>query len=160
MKRILVVFIFTPLLVFANDEKIGDTVVNVDKQNRVMNQAIRDARASLDDFLELFRSPPAGATNFKLKVMMSDDSGVEHFWFIPFKEIEGGFAGILANEPSTVKSVTYGELYAFTRDQITDWGYEMDGRQYGSYTVCALFQFMEEELVAAYKSDYGFTCEP
>lgn len=113
-----------------------------------MNLAIAEAKRTLDDFLALSKKPPAGATNFKLKVMLSDDSGVEHFWFIPFKEIKGGFAGVLANAPSVIKSVTAGKVYAFKREQITDWGYELNGKQIGSFTVCALFKTMPKEDVA------------
>ncbi|MCP4974704.1 MAG: DUF2314 domain-containing protein [Maribacter sp.] len=147
-------------MALANDDKIDDRVVNVDEQNRVMNTAIMQARSTLDSFFKLHDAPPEGAENFKLKVMLSDENGVEHFWFTPFKRVEGGFAGVLVNEPSVVNSVEFGKVYGFKRDQITDWGYELNGRQYGSYTVCALFTFMEKEIVATYKRDHGFVCKP
>lgn len=142
----------------ADESKIDDTVVHVSEEDRVMNQAIAQAKNTLDQFLAIYRSPPEGAENFKLKVMLSDESGVEHFWFTPFKEIEGGFAGVLANDPAVVTSVQAGNVYAFQRDQITDWGYEQGGIQYGSFTVCALFNFMDPELVERYKQDHGFVC--
>lgn len=160
MKKLLAITLFLPVIALASDDTIDDRVVNVDEQNRVMNAAISQARSTLDEFLELHDLPPEGAENFKLKVMLSDDNGVEHFWFTPFKRIEGGFAGVLANEPSVVNSVEFGEVYGFKREQITDWGYELNGRQYGSYTVCALFNFMEKEVVTIYKRDHGFICKP
>lgn len=58
------------------------------------------------------KNPPEGAIGFKLKAMMSNDSGAEHLWFSPFKEIEGGYAGLLVNEPSVIKSMKYGEFSA------------------------------------------------
>jgi uncharacterized protein YegJ (DUF2314 family) len=81
-------------------------------------------------------------------------SGLSHS-----KELEGGFAGVLANEPSTVTSMQHGEVYTFTRKQITDWDYVLDGEQHGSFTVCALFQFMDKDLVQTYKDDHGFVCK-
>ena len=59
----------------ANESKIDDTVVHVSEEDRVMNQAIAQAKNTLDQFLSIYRSPPEGAENFKLKVMLSDESG-------------------------------------------------------------------------------------
>jgi len=45
------------------------------------------------------------------------------------------------------------------REQISDWGYVLNGKQIGSYTVCVLFKTMPEKDVARYKRDHGFSCE-
>ena len=140
-------------------DSIPDKAQFVSEQDKNMNTAIAKARRTLDEFLALAKRPPAGAINFKLKVMLSDENGVEHFWFSPFKAIDGGFSGVLANDPAVVKSVTAGKVYAFKREQISDWGYELDGKQIGSFTVCALFKTMPKEDVARYKQDHGFVCE-
>jgi len=142
----------------ASADKIDDKIQMVREQDRNMNAAIEEARRTLDDFLALSKQPPAGADHFKLKVKLSDENGVEHMWFVPFKEIKGGFAGVLANEPYVVKSVTVGKVYAFKREQISDWGYQQNGKQIGSFTVCALFKTMPAEDVARYKKDHGFVC--
>jgi uncharacterized protein YegJ (DUF2314 family) len=159
MKKCALVLLITFCSLCSAEEKIGDQVRNVSEQDRTMNLAIAEARRTLDDFLALSRNPPTGASKFKLKVMLSDESGVEHFWFIPFKEISGGFAGVLANDPQVIKSVAAGKVYAFKREQITDWGYELNGKQIGSFTVCALFKTMPKDVVARYKNDHGFVCE-
>lgn len=160
MKKLAFVLALIAGYTFADEKKIDDSVVYVSEEDQAMNQAIVQARKTLDQFLLIYRNPPEGAENFKLKVMLSDESGVEHFWFTPFKEIDGGFAGVLANEPSVIQSVEAGNVYAFTRDQITDWGYEQAGVQHGSFTVCVLFNFMDQELVERYKQDQGFVCSP
>lgn len=59
----------------------------------------------------------------------------------------------------TVRSFTEGKVYAFKRDQISDWGYQLNGKQIRSYTVCVLFKTMPRDEVARYKRDYGFVCE-
>jgi hypothetical protein len=64
---------------------------------------------------------------------------------------QGGFAGVLANDPSVIKSVSAGKVYAFKREQISDWGYQQDGKQFGSFTVCAMFKTMPADDVARYK---------
>ena len=156
-------FIFAAILVISNPcaatDKIGDRTVKVSEQDKNMNLAIAEARRTLDDFLALSKKPPEGASNFKLKVKLSDEGGVEHFWFIPFEETKDGFAGVLANDPQVIKSVVAGKVYAFKREQITDWGYELNGKQIGSFTVCALFKSMPKADVARYKKDHGFVCE-
>jgi uncharacterized protein YegJ (DUF2314 family) len=144
--------------VFA-EGKIDDQVRNVSEQDAAMNAAILKARNTLHEFFLVANNPPEGASGFKLKAMMSDDSGAEHLWFSPFKEIDGGFAGLLVNEPSVIKSMTYGEVYAFRESQITDWGYVLNGEQIGSYTVCVLFKSMEKDIVEQYKQDHGFVCD-
>lgn len=131
----------------------------VSEADRDMNAAIAKAHAGLDDFLKLAAKPPVGASGFKLKVMISDSHGSEHFWVIPFEHKAGKFSGIIANDPEIVTSVNIGQNYAFSKDQISDWGYQKDGKQVGSYTVCVMFKTMPKELVERYRKDYGFECK-
>lgn len=142
----------------AQDEKIGDQTRDVSKHDAAINAAIAQAQATLGDFLLVAKSPPAGSGDFKIKVRLSDGSSVEHLWFTPFKEVEGGFVGVLANEPDLIRGVQVGTPYKIYREQITDWGYVQDGKQKGSFTVCAMFQTMEKEVVAQYQRDHGFEC--
>ena len=143
----------------AEDEKIGDQTHSVSAQDKAMNAAIAQAQKTLDEFLAIAKNPPPGASGFKIKAMVSDDSGIEHLWFAPFKEVKGGFAGVLVNEPTTIKSMQYGSVYGIRREQITDWGYVQDGKQIGSFTVCALFLTMDRTTVERYKRDHGFVCQ-
>jgi uncharacterized protein YegJ (DUF2314 family) len=156
-------FIFAAILIVSNPcaatDKINDRTVKVSAQDKNMTLAITEARRTLDAFLALSKKHPEGASNFKLKVMLSDEGGVEHFWFIPFEETKDGFAGVLANDPLVIKSVVAGKVYTFKREQISDWGYELNGKQIGSFTVCALFKTMPKADVARYKKDHGFVCE-
>jgi uncharacterized protein YegJ (DUF2314 family) len=158
MKRALFLLILALSFHAFAEEKIDDQVRFISEQDKAMNAAIAEARSRLGEFLEKAKNPPAGAEGFKLKVMVSDDSGVEHLWFSPFKEIEGGYAGVLVNEPNIIASMKYGEVYAFRESQITDWGYVLNGKQVGSYTVCVLFKTMEKSVVEQYKRDHGFDC--
>ncbi|MGY0216451.1 YegJ family protein [Endozoicomonadaceae bacterium StTr2] len=155
------VFLLLGLLSLAvtAEDKIDDQVVMIHEQDQAMNQAIQTARSQLDRFFEIAANPPAGAERFKLKVMVADENGVEHLWFSPFREIEGGYAGILVNQPGTIRTMEYGEIYAFRYDQITDWGYVLDGKQIGSFTVCAIFKTMDQATVDRYKQDHGFVCD-
>ena len=123
-----------------------------------MAAAIEKARSSLDEFLALSDTPPPGTGRFKLKVMIADGNATEHFWVIPFKRTETGFVGILANEPEIVRNVVLGQNIEFTRDDISDWGYTMNGHQVGSFTVCVMFKKMSKDEADHMRAQYGFDC--
>ncbi|MCJ8312202.1 MAG: DUF2314 domain-containing protein [Saccharospirillaceae bacterium] len=159
MYRVLLQILLLIPIVATAQEKIDDQIINISEQDNVMNSAIKTARSTLNDFFKVVENPHKGASDFKLKVMVSDENGVEHLWFSPFKKIEGGYAGVLVNEPNTISSMSYGEVYGFRESQITDWGYVNNGKQVGSYTVCALFQTMDKIVVEQYKNDHGFECD-
>ncbi|QNP41917.1 YegJ family protein [Lysobacter solisilvae (ex Woo and Kim 2020)] len=145
-----------PMLAFA--QKTGDQIVRVAGEDTEMNAAIAKARGSLDEFLALSRKPPKGARNFKLKVKFSDANGNEHMWVVPFKQHGDDFSGTLANEPEMVRTVQAWQTVRFSRADITDWGYERDGKQFGSFTVCVMLTRMPAEEARAYDA-YGFQCQ-
>jgi uncharacterized protein YegJ (DUF2314 family) len=135
-------------------------VVLVPNQDRDMANAIAKAQATLDDFLVVWRSRPEGTSGYKLKVRIRDGGISEHFWVQPFRPSGAGFEGILANEPKLVKTVRGGQQISFARSDITDWGYVRDGKQVGSFTVCALFKHAPKEQIDYYRKNYGFDCKP
>ena len=142
----------------ASEQRIGDQVVQVPNEDRDMNAAIAKARATLDVFLATARKPPKGASDFKLKVRFTDAHGSEHMWVTPFRQVGQRFEGQLSNTPEVVRNVQGGQTVRFGRADISDWGYSQNGRQIGSYTVCAMFKSMPAEQVRRYKQDHGFVC--
>jgi uncharacterized protein YegJ (DUF2314 family) len=112
-----------PISARAQDSQQGDDkVVNVARDDPDMTAAIAQARASLDQFLALSDAPPAGTSDYKLKVEVRDGDTSEHFWIIPFHRTATGFAGTLANEPQAVHNVVAGQELEFTRNDVSDWG--------------------------------------
>jgi len=159
MKRVLLnLLLLLPSLALAQ-ERIDDQVIMISEQDNAMNIAIQKAQSTLKDFFKVVENPTDGAEGFKLKVMVSDQDGVEHLWFSPFKKVEGGYVGVLVNEPNIISSMSYGKVYAFKENQITDWGYVDKGKQVGSFTVCALFKTMDKSVVKQFKNDHGFVCD-
>ncbi|UVK41054.1 DUF2314 domain-containing protein [Mesorhizobium sp. AR10] len=150
---------FAPISAEAQSSDQGDDkIVSVARDDPDMAAAIEQARASLDDFLTLWEAPPAGTTDYKLKVEVKDGDASEHFWIIPFHRTASGFSGTLANEPQAVHNVVAGQELEFTRDDISDWGYTKNSRQVGSFTVCVLFKTMAKEEADYYRQNYGFDC--
>ena len=136
----------------------SNEMVESDRQNPAVSAAVRQAQAGLSDFLALAAKPPANTRDFKVQVMAEDSNGIETFWITHFTPLQQRFIGEVANEPQIVKSVVWGQQLRFTREQITDWGYLKNGRQVGSFTICALFKDMPPEQVEYYRSQHGFDC--
>ncbi|TJV43447.1 MAG: DUF2314 domain-containing protein [Mesorhizobium sp.] len=136
----------------------GDKTIMFTEDDPEMAAATAKALASLDEFLALSEAPPSDTERFKLKVKVRDGNVTEHFWVIPFRRTETGFVGILANEPEAVHNVVLGQNIEFTRGDISDWGYTVDGRQVGAFTVCVMFKKMSKEEVDTMRDRYGFDC--
>ncbi len=150
---------FAPMVADAQSSgQDGDRILNVARDDPEMAAAIEQARASLDEFLILSETPPAGTATFKLKLKIEDGNATEHFWVIPFHRTATGFAGVLANEPQAVHNVVAGQDIEFTRDDISDWGYTRDGHQVGSFTVCVMLKKMPKEDADYLRNNYGFDC--
>ncbi len=147
------------LLLVGCPEPAQEGVVMIANDDKEMNAAIAQARATLDEFLTLAKTPPAGASDFKLKVKVVDGEHVEHLWVMPFEGDGKKFSGIIVNEPELVSTVRYGKQYQFTQEQISDWGYELNGKQKGSYTICVILKNMPATEAKVYRDDYGLECK-
>jgi uncharacterized protein YegJ (DUF2314 family) len=145
------------LSVIARDDSCAELNI-CERQNPAISAAVRQAQAGLTDFLKLAAAPPAGTRDSRVQVMVEDGYGIEAFWITHFRPLEQGYIGEVANEPRVVKSVSWGQQLRFTREQVTDWGYLRNGRQVGSFTVCALFKEMPAEQAAFHRSQHGFDC--
>jgi uncharacterized protein YegJ (DUF2314 family) len=129
-----------------------DKVIRVPTSDATMNAAIEKARASLDDFLKIADAPPADVESASIKVKIVDQKQSEHFWVTPFKHEGDRFAGVIANEPQLVKNVTFGQVYQFTRADISDWMIRRGGRIHGAYTLRALLPLMSADEAAQYRA--------
>ena len=156
-------YLIAPLLVFGLtafhvSARDSNELVSAERQDPAISAAVRQAQAGLSEFLALAAKPPADTSGFRVQVMAEDSNGIETFWITPFRPLEQDFIGEVANQPRIVKSVTWGQQLRFTREQITDWGYLKNGRQVGSFTICALFKEMPAEQAEYYRSQHGFDC--
>lgn len=156
MRNILISTLFVSVALFASEDK----VIMVDSADADMKAAIAKAQKTLPDFIERYRKVFPDVESYRLKVMVKDNGNVEHLWVTPFRPTKDGrYEGLIANEPELVKNVKPGQLYQFSLSDVSDWGYVENGRQYGSYTVCALFKTMPKDEVDYYKKNHGFVCE-
>src|SRR5262245_7744662 len=121
-----------------------------------MEQAIAEARSTFDTFLARFRSPHPGDEEFHVKVRIEDKNGVEHFWVSELKLDSEPYSGKIADDPGIVKKVKFGQVYNFTRGEISDWMYMANGKMQGNYTLRVELESMTPKEADALKKQIGW----
>jgi len=137
-------------------ERDESEIIDVHEEDHEMNYAMHQANESLDMFIERFKNPKEGDSNFSLKVMVSDDYGVEHFWVSDIAINDAGFVGYIANEAKTVKIVNLGQKVNFGPDIVTDWSYDHNGVKQGAFTLKVLLKRMPKDQADYYKKRVGW----
>jgi uncharacterized protein YegJ (DUF2314 family) len=138
------------------EERDENEIINVHETDKEMNAAMLKANQSLDKFIDRFNNPREGDSNFALKVKISDEYGVEHFWVTELTITETGFSGFISNEARTVKLVSMGQKVNFGPDIVTDWSYDNNGVKQGAYTLRVLLKRMPKEQADYYKKAAGW----
>ena len=127
-----------------------------------MQEAIDQARSTLDTFLSFAEKPTETMSGFKLKVILREDQDAETFWVMPFRRTETTgeeeFEGELANTPEVLRMVRLGQTVRFGREEIVDWGFINQGRQIGSFTVCVAFRRIPKQQADYFRENNGFDC--
>ena len=140
------------------DQAENDELYMVADGDEDMEAAFRSAKSGLDGFLATWRSPPQGASDFSVKVGVTDGDDTEYFWVSPFREASGSFSGTLNNEPQLVSSVRLGQEISFSRGQIVDWLYFDQGTMVGNYTACAMLKKESQAERDAFEERFGLRC--
>jgi len=124
-----------------------------------MTAAVSKAKQTVDEFLRAKANRPEGATGFTVKVLFVDGTTKEHMWVMPFRaSSNSGYEGILQNDPMQLRNLRRGSQVSFSKDQITDWGYILNGKSKGYFTVCVLIA-KSPQLRKNYEEQSGFQYE-
>lgn len=140
---------------FAEERDVNE-IVNVHEQDVAMNAAMLHANQSLETFTERLQNPREGDSDFALKVKISDEHGVEHFWVTDIAITPNGFEGVVANEARTVEVVDIGHKIKFARDLVSDWSYDSHGVKQGAFTLRVLLKMMPEDQADYYRKTVGW----
>ncbi len=116
-----------------------------------MDAAIAKARASIDDFWRQHTKPDPGVVNLALKVRVVSGKAKEALWLIEIERKGAALSGVINTDPVTVKSVKFGQRYAFKDAEIVDWTYMRNGKIVGNETLRALLDMMPAEDSAKYR---------
>ena len=118
---------------------------------KAMDAAIAKARASIDDFWRQHTKADAGVVNLALKVRVVSGKAKEALWLIEIELKGAAMSGVINTDPVTVKSVKFGQRYAFKDADIVDWTYMRNGKIVGNETLRALLDMMPPEDAAKYR---------
>lgn len=140
----------------------NDDLSFVPKDDPVMARAIQRARSSLDQFLEILKSPPDYVRSAAVKVGIAEGKDTEFFWLGSLFQEGERFHGQINNQPRIVDNVRMGQRYSFTRADIVHWTYvdTRTKRMMGNFTACALLTREPPEQAAAFRQQYGLQCDP
>lgn len=122
-----------------------DKVSIVASDDPEMNAAIAKARASLPQFWREFNHPEQSESGFSLKVRISDQGKVEHFWTIDIKRQGDKIIGTINNDAEMVKTVKLGDTVEIPETNITDWLYIRNGKMVGNFTIRPLLKHVSRE---------------
>ena len=115
-----------------------------------MDAAMDNARASVDDFLEVLQT--GEVEDYSIKVAIEDGELVEHFWTTDVTYSDGAFTAKIGNDAGLVKGVALGDEVTSGKDEISDWLYIKDGLMHGNYTLRVLLPEMDPEEAEMWKS--------
>lgn len=146
-------------------------VYNVPRNDPLMMEATRKAKAGLDGFLAKLAAPPPGTESYAVKIGIVDDgdsfrvvsddsiSGIEYFWLSNVIATGDGFRAEIDNSPELARNVRLGEEISFRKSDIFDWLYVDHGRMQGNYSACPALLTGPKEDLEAFERDYGVKCE-
>lgn len=141
--------------------RAGDPTVDFAPDDPEMNQAIQQARDTLDTFLgrvldENGKGHPAGNVKVAFPVNLNDLTN-EHIWVSDISWNGEQFAGLLANEPVAMPGFSYGSEVSFSYDMISDWSVNAGGPLFGHFTTRIVISRLPKTEQAQYK---GMFAEP
>jgi uncharacterized protein YegJ (DUF2314 family) len=128
-----------------------DEIVSFSPDDPGMESAIREARATIKQFIDAFCAPSGLQRSFLLKAAFPDGDGHEHIWMADLQFREGEFPGVVANEPK-IPNLKFMQKAKFNVSQVTDWMYIEDGCLVGGYTTRLIRDRMEPEEKRRYDS--------
>ena len=150
----LTVFCLMALALLVAPAESADETIQFADDDAAMNAAIAEARATLDGFLALYESGQIDREGAALKVAVPTTEGLccEHLWMASFSREGDVFRAVVANEPADVNYLQLGQPYQFTRENISDWNYNADGKIHGAYTLRVMLPRMDPRQAAEFRA--------
>lgn len=128
-----------------------------DYNTEEMTNAIDSARNTIDHFISIFENPNDGERDFFIKIAITDEENVEHFWLENIEINDEQFYGVINNQPGTISSVKFGDRVSFSKDDITDWMYRTkENIAIGGFTTRVLLESMPQEEQEKFKEALGW----
>ncbi|MEM7478691.1 MAG: DUF2314 domain-containing protein [Planctomycetota bacterium] len=129
---------------FCGCKNVDDPVVNVNADDKKMNEAMETARKTFPKFVANWETMECESQSVKIAVPTSG-GGVEHIWFEPTKITATEVTGVCGNDPRNVPGLKLGDRKTYELSQVSDWMIMADGKCYGGYTIRVLIEMTPGE---------------
>lgn len=130
--------------------------VSIEETNPAMRAATEKARESINEFIAQLRNPRPTISYFAVKARFEDNGTIEHLWlnFVSFDGKE--FEGNVANDPVTLRTISFGKTVRVPPERISDWMIIDGGILVGGYTLRVLRERLSEPEKRAFDEKGGF----
>ena len=108
------------------------------KDEKLMERAIRKAKATQHEFLEALQNRDPNTTGFAIKKPFPAGEDKEHIWLNEVSWDGRKFSAKVNNDPVDTKAVKLGDKVQVTPEELSDWMYIENGVLRGGYTIRVL----------------------
>ncbi len=116
--------------------KSDELSVKMAAGDQEMLDAVDEARANFEVFLKAHDENDGKNSAFLIKIgrPTPDKRGTEFLWVTGDSYKDGKWTGRVATRPTVLTDVHQGDTVAYTDDDIEDWAFSRDGKDYGQFT--------------------------
>jgi len=132
----------------------GAPIVQVDKDDPALVEAIARGRATMPDFIRALEAASPGHRDFSIKALFPDIQ--EHMWISDPRYADGEFTGTLGNTPAGSTSLKLGDEVRVPEAWVTDWKYIDNDVLAGGYTLRLIRNRMSEKARNDFDSRIDF----
>jgi uncharacterized protein YegJ (DUF2314 family) len=129
-------------------------VVNFEQSDEEMAAAIRQARGSIQGFIDQLPALRAEGAYFSVKVPIQVGLNTEHVWIDSPQYANGAFHGKLGNEPLE-GPFKLGDLMSTPVAELSDWIAVRGGECFGGFTIVVVRSRLSPEQRLAFDQNAG-----
>lgn len=138
-----------------------EVIYSVGEDDAEMNEAIRKANATLNDFKKALIGGDTMLRLFSIKIKVDTDDGrVEHIWIGSIEMKGDTLSGRVDNIPQSISSLTESQFVRINTSDISDWMYVRNDTLIGGYTIRVLRNRMSVEERRRLDEEIGVTVQP
>jgi uncharacterized protein YegJ (DUF2314 family) len=124
-----------------------------------MNEAIKTAIKSYDEFIGKFNSRDSNNSDFSVKMKFPYEGGNEHMWVNNIFRTREKLHGVIDSDPVQAISIKAGDTIEIDRDKVSDWMYLRNDTLIGGYTIRVLYNKMSGIEKKQFKRETRFIME-
>ncbi len=132
------------------DSSSATDIIDVSAHDPEMLASMKQARATLPQFLAAVQHPDSASSNFAVKLPFADGEKKEYIWLSEPALENGRWYGTVDNTPEYTHEVKEGERVAFDTANVADWNYTRNGELVGGYSI----RLLRSRMSAAERAEF------